>query len=1412
MPGESAGQEASTQQQQGTVADVSSDQEPNTQQQDKQQEQQAPDKPEKSTDPEPNPQQQQQQQEQKTGESSVKETDKQKQEQQQKTKIVKLNIALNKCDNLSKATNITLVVSQEGQEDIKTNMKIQSYISAIIQVRLPAVISISYQVTEAGQVRATPKRELSISQSTRYFIDCVTFEAAPFIGVAGYLSTHSRISRFKWSRTTAKKFVGQIKDSLSSEKEGVVEPDALYSGLVQSELPYDVVADILSEDAVRCPTAIQLLGRRTAHMVVGEKPVESQHQLHCTMLYAAELQNVRKFDNVHRLKYHLRIPKQTRDGFFSLKAFHDMLLISYTKKDVYLIPIMVLMAPEELYAFEESFTKIWFDVQTTLYALSFTKVTSPLVFRVVAQLTELMRTPDYANLNDHSVVNIITKIASMLANSVHLETAEDAVLAISVIQMSRKSEVESLQRKVLERFVIGRMRIIHGCWQRNLSIAGMTPPLDLLIDCLRQDSLEDWVNDLDFIDKLVSESPSFLTEALKDPSLHRYLSRALLRTFSTVASKYNACTLNKAVLIFKELSAIYADCDDKNEEVKDLAKSENPKEDSNAKKEDDSSKKEDNEGLKDDSPKQDESEVPTSNGKESPPEVKEADPKKKPPPTKEDILPTEIVNKISNVLKELFGKLTKRGNEIISGTRTITIPELAELEEEKKLCANFNEPYCWEKFEFAVREWHALRKKIEDIRSQYIAMQKVVELPKETSSKISSHIEVSFKATRDPRSQLPTNEMQKIFEGFWEYSKWKFLLAGMPQLHKISEKKDGRIKKLFPYLSSKAKKDAKKLDRLERLTNTLTSVRDNLLEVDPGDKIIPENDWLHRDLLELVVTVVGGKREYIPTLLKHAQNLTYAEHINDWLILNNYQQKSLEGLKKETVSKVEKDITFYVSHGFDPALAKIYSTKRQLKPVINMLKRNFSDSKAFVNFMTIALDYTTQTPELQRVLRELNKAHLYRESADFGKLPEVKLSLFDKISEIQELIDDLKDSGGREMRKLAAVVSDSVVVISTEPESKLVLTIDDVLTLEVKAIGTMRCSEWEEFMNAIEFGFPNLEGKHLENMKSANKLLAAAKNAATAFINTRKAGAPNVAGAPNTCGKQKHEHFVPSFLKTNQDCWERQLKDWNKRFLNMQVQHPVIINLPMAVLKSVNTSWSPLRTSTYLSGGAPEEFLFRGTRQNIKKGIFQTSVEGVKCPYATIYKVLGNVLPEKIQRWSVLLGHRTTTVEDVNLFISRVKCVPSTAYGCTNISQMAYPLQKRLLNEIEELQSSATIFIADGVERPESFVKKETISIKETTQPLPNRLVVVGSPGSGKTVHVKKILQPNKTDRAPRRRVVTINGDMTEISYSALYYSPEYLIIRVGDSVLDMSDVDRLLFQILFLDCVVDEEFKVSEP
>ena len=756
-------------------------------------------------------------------------------------------------------------------------------------------------------------------------------------------------------------------------------------------------------------------------------------------------------------------------------------------------------------------------------------------------------------------------------------------------------------------------------------------------------------------------------------------------------------------------------------------------------------------------------------------------------PTEDGLyLTDEILLTITNLIGELTNILIKRIEKVIN-RESRDIPNLFELQLEEELYDKLEQPYDWDAFNKEVAAWHAIRKNIENKRILYNSFLKVVKLPKKIASRISDHLVTSHKVIT---SQPSFKELKKTDSEFWEYISWWDILKGMPLLDTMSLEKRNQ---LFPFLQSEGDVNSSAV----RVRSILLEIKRLFLSGAPDNIIIQKDNvkWIEKDVLELVTTVLGGNNDNIPVLLKHAENLSCIGAIRDWMHISHgfsffpYQEPC-----DLPVMGLQALIDGFTAAGFDRRNANKYTTKRMLKPVIDLLRSMFPDRRNFINFVPVALDHTTHDPKLQHIIRELSKAHQYRVSESLADLPEVSSKLVENLPAIKVLVADLKNDGGRDMRKLS-IVSNSRVFIKTEVDSELSLAINDVLYLTGRFPDNdfeMSFTEWEEFMTTVNFGFTNLEGGHLENRKLANSLFKAAKSAATTFINTRKSGTWNI------YDYKEYSVDTTAELRNLEEEWKIELQTWNKSLLVRQKRNPVLANVPMAVLRSKDNYWSPLlSTAEECPGayGAPR------ASSHTRPGAFHVRLEGTSCPYATIvqgYVSLTKVLPS---RWSMLLGHRTTTEEDVNLFIRRINLFPKVVYACTNISHLTYSLQKLLMKTVEDVATDVCLLFADVIEPKNDFF--EILNIKNTTLPTVNACCIVGDAGCGKTRFIKKSLG----DRP--RRVVTVNGDKVEYAFVGMQCTrKQNLVIRIGDAVINKSDVDRLLFQIIILKSLVDGESK----
>ena len=1233
-----------------------------------------------------------------------------------------------------------ILVMEVGTQTRKVSLKCMRYtLNVDIKIKLPTELNIHYEVTDGdGKKRKTKTRKVSFPQNMKMFLDCRGLSEDAVEGVVNNANARLRIikSLTSWDEQEVARCLSQ---SLSCERD--IPENTLELGLLKSHLSLLSFLEYFKNTSYP-PEVIILLSQRAATI----PQLDELHQyrnLHILFLCASHKSSSRIPMNKEECITMLKIPIDYGKGFFSFEGISEHHFEELSVRYPLLIPVLLIMSSCELSRYQLKELRVS-EVMIPILCSVSKVMKSTTDADVITSLTEGYFITEGKG-HEKSKTQLLELVA-ILINSEHVNV--DVMIELLVGYFNFSEDVPNQLKVLFDRFTVLKQRLekIHNCWkQHSIDVGNLMPPIEGLIQSLEENSSEPWAIDVKFIDSLVSQSRSlFLNAAQTNRVLYKYIPHVLIMSLESPETRSNGISMITAVSIYERFIKNHTNVVTQNKESVS---------------------------------------VPTENGL---------------------YLTDEILLTITNLISELTNILIKRIEKVIN-RESRDIPQLFELQLEKELYDKLEQPYDWDAFNKEVAAWHAIHNIIKNKRFLYISFLKVVKLPKKIASQISDHLSTSHKVIT---SQPSFKELMKINSEFWEYISWWDILKGMPLLDTMSLEKRNQ---LFPFLQRETDVNSIAVrlrstlfgspGTLLEFRSTLRKIKQLLLSGAPNNIIIQKSGmkWIEKDVLELVTTVLGGNNDNIPVLLKHAENLSCTEAIRDWIYTSGqgipvdlHPFSNFDGYHY-TVKELQASIDRFTAAGFDRHNANKYTTKRMLIPVIDLLRSMFPDVRNFINFVPVALDHTTHDPKLQHIIRELSKAHQYRVSQSPADLPEVSSKLVENLPTIKALVADLKNDGGRDMRKLS-IVSNSRVFIKTNVDSELSLAINDVLFLAGRYPDDdfeMSFTEWEEFMTTVNFGFTNLEGAHLENRKLANSFFKAAKSAATTFINTRKSGTWNIYDS------KEYSVSTTTELRNLEKEWKIELQTWNESLLVRQKRNPVLANVPMAVLRSKDNYWSPLLSTAEECPDA-----YRAPRaSHTRPGAFQVRLEGTSCPYATIvqgYVSLTKVLPS---RWSMLLGHRTTTEEDVNLFIRRINLFPKVVYACTNISHLTYSLQKLLLKTVEDVATDVCLLFADVIEPKNDFF--EILNIKNTTLPTINACCIVGDAGCGKTHFIKKSL----ADRP--RRVVTVNGDKVEYAFVGMQCTrKQSLVIRIGDAVINKSDVDRLLFQIIILKSLVDSESK----
>ena len=1170
-----------------------------------------------------------------------------------------------------------------------------------IDVRYRTERIIYYEITEwNGKQWKTTPRKISFPQNWLLFLDCRGLSKDAVEGVTNNANAQLQIKGSNREQSIAR----CLSSGLSFEKD--IPANTLELGLLKSNLSLSSILEHFKKTSYPLEVII-LLSQRAATAPQLQEDHQYRH-LHILFLCAGLGRESlpRMPINKEECMRMLKIPKHYGEGFFSFEGISEYHFRELSVRYPPLIPVLLIMSSCELSRYQLKELRVSEVMIPVLCGVS-KVMKSTTDADVITSLTEGYFITDGKRYEKSKT--LLLELVTALMNSEHVNV--DVLIGLLGKYFKFSEDVSKQLEVLFNRFPVQqRLEKIHNCWkQHSINVSHLTPPIDILIQSLTENSSKSWATDVKFIVSLVSQYQSqFLSDAQANRMLYKYIPHVLIVSLELLQKQSNVKSMTTAVSIYEKFIKNYTN----------VRTSEN--------------------GLQ---------------------------------------LTNEIVSKIRSLISGLTNNLIKRVENIIN-KESCDIPQLSNLSLEKELYNNLGQPYDWKRFSDEVTEWHESLKTIEDKRKQYTSFLKVVKLPKEIVSQISDHLSTSHEVIISKSSH---NRMKKITSEFWRHEEWKDVLRGMPLLDAMSSETRNQ---LFPYLQSEDDISTKLL----LFRSILNQIKDIYLSESLYEKIIPSdgNKWIRRDVLKLVITVVGGNSDNIPILVKYLENVSNINAITDWCLIQSCETHFFD--EPLTVKELQAKIDVCTEDGFDHRYANKYTNKVMLIPVIDFLKLTFPEVNHFVTFVRVALDHTAHDPKLQHIIRELNKAHQYRVSESLAELPEVSSTLVESLPVIQDLVNDLKQDGGKDMRKLL-LVSKSCAVIEPKAGSELNLTINDVLRLQ-DGSSNMSFTEWEEFMTFVNFGFLNLEKKHLENKELANTFFKAAKSAATAYINTRKAGYIS-----------EHKKYVAkTTTELNKlECeWQLVLQRWNTRLLKMQKENPVIANVPMAVLRSEDNYWSPLNRFSEKKKGekCPDAYRFPCPSSRTQPGAFQVRLKGTSCPYATIvqgYVTVTKVLPS---RWSMLLGHRTTTEEDVNLFIRRINLFPKVVYACTNISHLTYSLRKLLLKAVKDVAANVCVLFADVIELKNDFFKIKIINKVKLDV---NATCVVGDAGCGKTFYIKRLLKGCK--------VVTVNGDRVEDAFvDVQFQNKKNLVIRIGNRA--NNDVDRLLFQIIILKCLVDSKSK----
>eukprot|EP01060_Flectonema_neradi_P029457 TRINITY_DN4082_c0_g1_i1.p1 TRINITY_DN4082_c0_g1~~TRINITY_DN4082_c0_g1_i1.p1 ORF type:complete len:1550 (+),score=246.50 TRINITY_DN4082_c0_g1_i1:43-4692(+) len=1251
-----------------------------------------------------------------------------------------------------------VTVEWEGREAVSREMELLAY-SARIDIpcdEMPATVYISYQfVTVCSDgLKKTEPRKVAVQSS--FFWDCLSLFDNVFEGIASNANAILAIT------CEPKCVLRYLTKSLFNE-EGI-SSDVLPLGLLSdwSRMELCPILEHLS-DEMCSPEVVRLIAKWTSNILLNDDIPDDlgYYPRHCLQLCVKQpTGDINWMGSKEQLLTYFRAPKECEEKtFFSMKGIEEEVFIKLTIKYPLLVPMLLTVAPEELDSYSVGELGVQRELLLPSLCCACEEMSSPTVANIVMGVVHSHLSKLLPGVSGSQKV-LLRRLAEAFTNSKHIEP--DVVITLLQNHFSKElqaSEVNNFQQQILSRLELQeQVIIIYKCWKQNLDISKMTSASSSLAELILNNSSSEWTDDLVFVNSICVGSPvSFLSDCLNNGALNRFVPSTLVKVFEHYLNedKLNETGLNDAVSIYHRLfddhpgdTATDKHVDDKNAEST-LQTNENQSVDSAA------------------------VVLPETSSLDASSEA-------------------SMFSHLEQLFQDLRNRIQNRTGMIIADKAPV--PKITDLEYQKLLHENLKLQFYWPELESLIKEHHALQEKIIKVRKQYTALLKVITFPKNVVEVISKQQAATGKVID---SDVCTHlELKKLFEGFWKYKKWYKVLDGMPLLLEI---KNQNHSVMFPSSIFDTEKAPETL--LSEYVDYLIKGRNDLLIDAVEDKVIYKERlaWLHEDILNFVVTVVGGHKENIPILLKHSQNISSLQSLNDWLFLQHKQEPSTSLPKTYDMSyaaslqiiSLQRVIGFFIEEGFNPSLAAVYTNKKKLLPVIALLRKYFPHRDRFVSFLSVALDYTAQNPDLQHIVRELRKVHQYRVTNLNIDLPMVSDTLPSQLDIIADLILDLRNAGGRDMRTLSAVTK-SFAVIKTS-SNKLNLEISDVLSLQGAKLeqGSMKYIEWEEFMTTITFGYTNLEDKHAKEKNEASFFLDTAKKAATAFLNARKAG------QPKACGRFFSDELdTLSKLNTFTECWVLALSKWTEEVERIQRDNPIMINVPMEVLRNKRNTWSPFTISGLCS--LPQPFIFTPSdcRVNVLNGAQQVRIKDIRCPYTTMVKAFASV-NAKLQRWSLLLGHRTTTAEDVTLFIKRIKHTPTTVYGCINLSHLTYSLQKHLLTEVEGLAGKTRIFFTDGVNHANEFIKNtviEDIAVDQNTY-IPTAHVITGAVGSGKTRYVKKL-------RKKGCKIVTVSATMTDDAFTNIRGNK--IIIRVGGSVVNTTEVDRVLFQVLFLNCLVD--------